>query len=204
MHKVKEYKLEGKLKGISDRQIQEHRDVLYKGYVDKLNMLEEEIKKAPTEGANATYATIREMKREEIYAANGAFLHEAYFGNLGGGGGQPGGKLADMIKQEWGSFDKWLADMKASAMAARGWAVMCWSFNDNKLHNYTMDFHDIGAVWNCVPLLVLDVYEHAYMIDYGVKRAAYLEAFFQNIDWNVVEKRLQTSLKLDEALGKAA
>lgn len=204
MHKIKEFKLEGKLKGISDRQIQEHRDVLYKGYVDKLNMIEEEIKKAPTEGANATYALIREMFKEKSFTTNAVFLHEWYFENLGGKGGAPGGRIAELIKERWGSFDNWMAQFKAVGMSGRGWAVLSWSMNDNTLHNYMMDMHDIGAIWNEIPLLILDVYEHAYMIDYGVKRAAYLDAFFQNIDWNVVEKRLQTSLKLDEALGRAA
>src|SRR5512135_3487573 len=108
MHKAKEFKLEGKLNGISDRQIQEHRDVLYKGYVDKLNMLEDEIKKAPTEGANATYATIRELFKEKSFTTNAVFLHEWYFANLGGKGGAPSGKLAEMIKERWGSFENWM------------------------------------------------------------------------------------------------
>jgi Fe-Mn family superoxide dismutase len=203
-HKMKEFKLEGKLKGISDNQIQQHRDTLYKGYVDKLNIIEDEIKKAAIEGANPTYSPIGELKRQEIFATNGVYLHELYFGNLGGGGGPAAGKVSDMIKAQWGSFEKWLADFRAAGMAARGWVVMAYSFNDNTLHNYSMDLHDKGAVWNSMPVLVLDVYEHAYMIDYGVKRAAYLDAFFQNLDWGVVNKRLDTTLKLEEIIKKAA
>ena len=95
-----------------------------------------------------------------------------------------------MIKQKWGGFEKWQADFKAAGMAARGWVVMGFSFNDMQFHNYSMDVHDKGMVCNLALLLVLDVYEHAYMIDYGVKRAAYLDAFFQNIDWDAVNKRL--------------
>ncbi len=76
-------------------------------------------------------------------------------------------------------------------MAARGWVVMAYSFNDMSIHNYSMDVHDKGSVCNTANLLVLDVYEHAYMIDYGVKRAAYLDAFFQNINWDVVNERVK-------------
>ena len=190
-HKAKEFKLEGKLKGISDNQLQQHRDTLYAGYVGKLNLIEEELAKAPTEGANPTYSTIGELKRQEIFATNGVFLHESYFGNLGGEGGEPTGKIGEMIKAQWGSVDKWAADFRAAGMAARGWVVLCFSFNDMKLHNYSCDTHHVGGVWNSAALLVLDVYEHAYMIDYGVKRAAYLDVFFQNIDWSVVNERIK-------------
>ena len=203
-HKVKEFKLEGRLKGISDSQLQQHRDTLYAGYVAKLNIIEDEIKKASTEGTNPTYSPLGELKRQEIFATNGVFLHEAYFGNLGGGGGPATGKVADMVAAQWGSFEKWLADFKAAGMAARGWVVMAYSFNDNSLHNYSMDVHDKGCVWSSIPLLVLDVYEHAYMIDYGVKRAAYLDAYFQNIDWGVVNKRLDTTMKIEAMISKAA
>ena len=191
MHQAKEFKLEGKLKGISDNQLQQHRDTLYAGYVAKLNLIEDEIKKASTEGTNPTYSPLGELKRQEIFATNGVFLHEAYFGNLGGSGGPATGKVAEMINAKWGSFDKWLADFKAAAMAARGWVIMAYSFNDMSIHNYSMDVHDKGSVCNTANLLVLDVYEHAYMIDYGVKRAAYLDAFFQNIDWDVVNERVK-------------
>ena len=191
MHQAKEFKLEGKLKGISDNQLQQHRDTLYAGYVAKLNLIEDEIKKASTEGTNPTYSPLGELKRQEIFATNGVFLHEAYFGNLGGSGGPATGKVAEMINAKWGSFDKWLADFKAAAMAARGWVIMAYSFNDMSIHNYSMDVHDKGSVCNTANLLVLDVYEHAYMIDYGVKRAAYLDAFFQNINWDVVNERVK-------------
>lgn len=190
MHQAKEFKLEGKLKGISDNQLQQHRDTLYAGYVAKLNLIEDEIKKASTEGTNPTYSPLGELKRQEIFATNGVFLHEAYFGNLGGSGGPATGKVAEMINAKWGSFDKWLADFKAAGMAARGWVIMAYSFNDMSIHNYSMDVHDKGMACNTALLLVLDVYEHAYMIDYGVKRAAYLDAFFQNIDWDVVNTRV--------------
>ena len=190
-HVTKEFKLEGKLKGISDNQLQQHRDTLYAGYVAKLNIIEAELAKAATEGANPTYSQIGELKRQEIFATNGIFLHEAYFGNLGGPGGPATGKIGEMIAAQWGSFDKWLADFKASGMAARGWVVLAFSFNDMKLHNYSMDVHDKGSVCNTAALLALDVYEHAYMIDYGVKRAAYLDAYVQNINWDVVNERVK-------------
>jgi superoxide dismutase, Fe-Mn family len=189
MRQVKEFKLEGKLKGISDSQLQQHRDVLYKGYVDKLNLIEKELETVSTEGANGTYSPYRELKKEEPFTANAIALHELYFGNLGGPGGPATGKAADIIDARYGSFDKFKTTFKAAGMSARGWVVLCWNFNDDSLHSYTMDMHDIGGVFGCAPLLVLDVYEHAYMVDYGVKRAPYLDAFFENINWDAVNKR---------------
>jgi len=191
MHQVKEFKLEGSLKGISDSQIQQHRDVLYKGYVDKLNAIEKELQAVSTEGANPTYSPYRELRKEEAFTANAIYLHEYYFGNLGGAGGPATGKAAELINAKWGSHEKWEAEFRAAGMSARGWAVLAWSNNDSAAHIYTMDMHDIGGVWNSVPLLVLDVYEHAYMVDYGVKRAAYLDVFFQNINWDAVSSRIK-------------
>jgi Fe-Mn family superoxide dismutase len=117
-------------------------------------------------------------------------LHELYFENLAKGGGSPGGKLADMIARDFGSIEKWTAEFKACGMAARGWVLLSYSYVDSKLHNYCLDSHNTNFPVRSTPLLVMDVYEHAYAIDYGVKRPPYIDAFMANINWPVVEARL--------------
>lgn len=201
-HVVKEFRLEGKLDGISDNQIQQHRDILYKGYVDRLNLIEEKLKSADRAGANPTYSEIGELKRQEIFATNGIYLHEAYFGNLGGKGTKPAGKIAELINRDFGSVEKWQEDFRAAGVAARGWVVLACNLEDGKLHSYSMDLHHVGAVWSSLPLLVLDVYEHAYLLDYGVKRPGYLDAFFKNIDWNVVNQRTERVLAVQQTYTK--
>ena len=186
-HTAKPYPLTG-LDGISDSQIEQHK-TLYEGYVKKLNEIEEKLKTADRAAANASYSEIRELKKEEVFTTNAILLHEAYFGNLGGKGGPPTGKIADLITRDFGSPEAWQADLRAAGISARGWVVLAYNWDDGKLHHYLMDMHDLGGVWTCSPLLVLDVYEHAYMIDYGVKRPAYLEAFFKNVNWQVVNER---------------
>lgn len=193
-HQVKTFDLKG-LKGLSDQQMEPHRDALYVGYVKKLNEIEKSQREADLTKANGTYAEFRELKVEEVFATNAVFLHEGFFANLEHGkGGQPHGSFADAIAKEWGSFDKWKAEFVACGKAARGWVVLAYSFNDHRLHNYVMERHDIGGVWACIPLLILDVYEHAYMIDYATDRAAYINAFFENLNWDIVAQRYEKAL----------
>ncbi|MBI3292381.1 MAG: superoxide dismutase [Elusimicrobia bacterium] len=196
-YEPKKYPLEGKCEGLSDNQIQQHRDILYVGYVNKLNEITTGLEKADRSKANATYSEFGELKREETFALNGTVLHEFYFENLGGKGSRPGKETTTLLNRDFGSYEKWLEDFKACGICARGWAVLCFNFYDNKLHNYVMDTHHFHVPFFVWPLLVLDVYEHAYTIDYGVKRAPYLETFFKNINWNVVEQRLVTARKLE-------
>lgn len=199
-HHVKTYDLK-ELKGLSDQQMEPHRDVLYTGYVKKLNEIEKAQREADLTKANGTYAEFRELKVEEPFATNAVFLHEGFFANLEHGkGGEPHGALLDAIKHEWGSYEKWRAEMVACGKAARGWVVLAYSFNDHRLHNYLMERHDVGGIWNAVPLLILDVYEHAYMIDYATDRAKYIDAFFANLNWDVVARRFEQAQRMSEAL----
>lgn len=87
-------------------------------------------------------------------------------------------------------FESWEAEFKGCGVAARGWVVLAYDPADGKLHNFSMDAHDVGAIWGAAPLLVMDTYEHAYIIDYGVKRPPYIETFMKNIDWDVVNRRV--------------
>lgn len=183
-HKVKPLKYAGKsLPGLSQRQLEEHHDVLYAGYVKKWNEIETKLESADLSEANATFSLIRELKLEETFATNAIRLHEGYFDNLGGAGGAAAGKILDLIKEDFGSFEKWAAEFSALGVSARGWVVLAFDWEDKRLHNYLCDVHNQGGVWNATPLLILDVYEHAYMIDYGTARKKYLETYMKSIDW---------------------
>ncbi|MBU2009688.1 MAG: superoxide dismutase [Chloroflexi bacterium] len=186
---AKELKPAKELTGISKKQIEQHHDVLYRGYVNKLNEIESKLTTAPPAEANATYSLIRELKREEVFATQAIRLHEGYFGNLGGDG-VPKGIVLDLIREDLGSCEKWEEEFRALGIAARGWVVLAFDWADKKLRNYLSDIHSDG-VWACSPLLILDVYEHAYFIDYGTGRKAYIEAFMKSINWDVVNQRVK-------------
>lgn len=188
-HTAKELKPTRELPGLSQRQIEEHHDVLYKGYVNKLNEIETKLESADPAEANATFSLIRELKREEVFATNAIRLHEGYFENLGGAG-TASGPIAELIAEDFGSYQKWEADFRALGIAARGWVVLAYDWNLRQLRNYLSDIHSDG-VWDASALLILDVYEHAYFLDYGTARRRYLDAFFQNLNWDVVNARVE-------------
>jgi Fe-Mn family superoxide dismutase len=200
-HQVKKFDLT--LEGISDKQISQHRDILYAGYVNKLNEIEERLKTADITKANQAFSDFRALKVEETFALNGVVLHELYFENLGVKSAKPTGKLSDLLAREFGSFDKWIENLKACGMAARGWVILGLCTYDGKLHNYCLDAHNDRVPVSVVPILVLDVYEHAYTIDFGVKRAPYLDAFVKNINWDAAAKRLDR-VNLDQIALEAA
>ncbi|MBI2917151.1 MAG: superoxide dismutase [Chloroflexi bacterium] len=187
---AKELKPGKSLEGLSDRQIAEHHDVLYKGYVNKLNEIEEKVPQANLADANATYSLLRELKREEVFATDAIRLHEGYFMALGGAGKGPTGKLLQLIQRDFGSFEQFQAQFLALGLCARGWVVLAYDWEDGKLHTYLSDIHSDG-VWNASPLLILDVYEHAYFIDYGTARKRYLESWFKNVNWDYVGSLLE-------------
>jgi superoxide dismutase, Fe-Mn family len=194
-----ELKINKDLEGLTLKMVQEHFK-LYQGYVKKSNEMQEKIETADKSEANGVFSFIGELKRQETFAVNGMKLHEVYFGQLMGDG-VPKGDIMKMIEEDFGSIDKWKEDMVATGLSARGWAILCFDFRDNRLHNYGSDAHNVGAVWGAIPLVVLDVYEHAYFMDYGVNRKDYLAAFFKNLDWDFVNK-IAASYGLAERHGK--
>ncbi len=179
------------LEGFSKEQLAQHHDVLYAGYIKKLGQIEQDIPKADLEAANGTYSELGELLRQQSFATNGVALHQWYFENLTKGGVAPSDDFNKVLVDSFGDMASVLERFKAAGLAARGWVVLAYSAFDGNLHLYSQDAHDKGAVWACVPLLIMDVYEHAYMIDYGVKRKDYIDAFFKNIDWSIVELRYQ-------------
>ncbi len=186
-YQVKPLPFTKELVGISKKTLDIHHGKLYTGYVNKSNEIEEKIKKADKASANATYSEIGELKRQQSFALNGVYLHEAYF-NVLGGDGKPTGTLVDRIKKDFGSYEEWEADLKAAGIAARGWVVMAYDVNAGRLNNYSCDIHSEGGIWGAVPIIVLDVYEHAYFIDFGSDRKSYIEAFVKNLNWEAASK----------------
>ncbi len=183
------------LEGISQKTIENHYGKLYQGYVKKWQEIQEKLKSVDLSSANATFSDLRELKLEQGFAADAVLLHEAYFDVLGGNG-KPAGKILEKIDEDFGSFDNWQSEFKALGLASRGWVVLAFDFNDGKLRNYIADAHNQGGIWGTSPILVLDVYEHAYFIDFGVKRADYLQTFLDNLDWAQVNRRIDDLKKL--------
>ncbi len=190
MVQPKSYKhLLGKLKGISDKQLEAHFG-LYEGYVKKLNEIEEKLAKQDKTLANYSFGEFSELKRREAVAFNGTYLHEMYFENLGADG-KPSAELLKALTTAFGSYETFVADLKASASSTPGWVVVTKNKRDGKLHTYIMYEHHIGLPVDQVIVLALDCWEHAFMIDYGTKKADYLNAFMENVNWTVVNERFR-------------
>jgi len=190
-YEAKDYgKLIG-MTGFSDTLLNNH-FTLYKGYVTNANKALDIMSAMLKEGKTATpeYA---ELKRRFGWEFNGMRLHEYYFENLGGKAlmGKDG-KLAGLIAANFGSYDAWLQDFKATAtMRGIGWTILYQDIIGGKLFNQWINEHDVGHPAGCQPLLILDVFEHAFLTDYGLKRADYIEAFLKNINWAAVEARIK-------------
>jgi superoxide dismutase, Fe-Mn family len=184
------------LAGISKKTLEIHHDKLYAGYVAKLNEVSAKLAamrdNAEALGAaNQSYSELRALRSGETFAANGVYLHEAYFSALGGPTPALGTRLGEAIIAKWGSIEKFMAMFSASGMAVRGWVVLAWDSHANELKIYGCDSHDQGGVWGSIPLIVLDVYEHAYFIDYGADRKKYIADFWANLDWAAVDAEFQ-------------
>ncbi|MCG8542277.1 MAG: Fe-Mn family superoxide dismutase [Clostridia bacterium] len=176
--------------GISMNQLTQHYK-LYEGYVKKINEIWNILaKKKDFKGSNPTFSTLRSLKLGESYALNGVKLHELYFENLGGNSTRPFGPILELIIRDYGSYSDFQNRFKGVGLSMRGWAVLAIDPIDNRLHIYGQDSHDKGLVWNAFPLLILDVYEHAYMIDFGIDRSKYIDVFMSNINFDIVNTRL--------------
>lgn len=179
------------MQGISKQTMEEHFK-LYEGYINKTNEIRQKLEGLTVDPAkaNQTYSEIRELKVELSFALGGVKNHELYFGHLGGHGGEPTGKLADLIRRDFGSFENWKTDLKASGIAARGWVWLAYDWADGHFYNYIGDAQNSYPIWDATPILGLDTYEHAYWIDYGSARAKYIDTFFNVVDWDQVARNL--------------
>ena len=189
VHEAKNFDhLLGKLKGISEAQLKAHFG-LYQGYVKKLNEIEEKLKTAEPSTGNYSFNEFSELKRREAVAFNGSYLHQLYFENLAAPGQTPAAPFMAAIESSFGSWGRWVAEMRGTAASTPGWVLTTFSHVDKALHNYVVYEHHIGLPAHQEIVLALDCWEHAYMIDYGTAKPKYLDAFLDNVDWKVVGGR---------------
>jgi len=186
------------LNGISARTQEEHYE-LYKGYVGKVNEIQKKLDAVDRTTANQIFSDLRSLRVDHSFAIGGMKNHEIFFGHLGGKGGTPSGRLKQQIERDFPSYDAWLADFKASGLAARGWVWLAYDHDLSMLNTVVGDAQNTFPVWNATPILALDVYEHAYWLDYGRARAKYIDAFFNNLDWSVVAASLERALAMQPA-----
>jgi len=177
--------------GFSETLLKNH-FTLYQGYVTNTNKLMDSLAAMLKEGKVGT-PEYSELKRRMGFEFNGMRLHEYYFSNLGGKGVlDKSGKLGRKLAEDFGSYEDWERDFKGTGtMRGIGWTILYQDNITGKLFNQWINEHETGHPAGCIPILVMDVFEHAFITDYGLKRADYIEAFFKNINWNVVEGQLK-------------
>ncbi|MEK6809257.1 MAG: Fe-Mn family superoxide dismutase [Nanoarchaeota archaeon] len=180
------------LKGFSDQLLQNHFK-LYQGYVANTNKLLDALTAMEKEGKTATpeYA---ELKRRFGWEFNGMRMHELYFGNMAKGGKalNKNFSLAKELTKIYGGLEDWEKNFKAvGAMRGIGWAVLVYDQKQKEFFNLWINEHDVGHLAGTVPLLIMDVFEHAFMLDYGLNRADYIKAFMEAVDWDAVQKRFE-------------
>ena len=192
MHTVKPLPFNpSKLRGLSEKLIVSHHENNYGGAVKNLNHTEEQLSRVTKDTPALLVAALKER---ELTFANSATLHELYFGNLGGDG-KASGPIEGAIAKACGSFGRWEELFRLTGMGlagGSGWAVLAWDFQRGEAWTYWSGNHTQACAFG-QPLLVLDMYEHAYAIDYGAAAAKYVDAFFQNIQWDEVNRRLESA-----------
>lgn len=179
-----------KIEGLSAKQLSDHNE-LYKGYVNKHNEIIKDLAAIDGSKSASSYSEFRCLKIGETFALNGTILHELYFENLAAHTTM-GSLTKTVLEKHFGSVEKYKADLFASAKAARGWAITGYCLFDGSLRNFVLDAHNETVPLLTIPLIVVDTYEHAYMIDYGINRAAYLDVIWKNINWDVIETRISS------------
>ena len=178
------------LDGISRETVEAHYK-LYQGYVNKRNEILGKLADVDLAAANQVYSDLRSLKVDLSFAIGGIKNHEIYFEHLGGTGGEPAGIFGTLVKRDFGSVADWRADLKATGMGGRGWAWTAYDWDEGRLFNYLGDAQNTFPIWNATPLVALDVYEHAYFLDFQTDRGSYIDAFFDNLDWGVVNGWIQ-------------
>ncbi|MBL7669697.1 MAG: hypothetical protein JNM39_04365 [Bdellovibrionaceae bacterium] len=182
-----------KLRGISEKLIQSHWENNYSGSVKTLNAVNKKLSAALADKDFPPVA-YNGLKREHLNRSGSVVFHELYFGNLGGDG-KPGGHIGNSIKASFVDFNSWETEFRRMALGlggGSGWVILGYNYHLKRLENYWAADHMHGAP-GVAPLLVMDMYEHSYQMDYGAAAAKYIDAFFQNIEWEVVSRRLDTA-----------
>jgi Fe-Mn family superoxide dismutase len=179
------------LKGLSEKLLVSHHDNNYAGAVKRLNAIQQQLGALPADAAPFQFGS---LKREELIAANSVALHELYFENLGGDG-RADGAAAAALKAEYGTLAAWEQDLRQTALAlagGSGWVVVAYDRGANALHNWWAWDHTHQLAGG-EPVLVLDMYEHAYHMDFGAAAKAYVDAFLANVRWDAVNHRLEAA-----------
>lgn len=176
------------LTGLSAKQIEVHLK-LYAGYVKNVNAITTKIDELKAD-SEANSLALSELKRRFGFEFNGMRLHELYFEALGGDG-QPAGALIEAITAQWGTFDAWLAEFKAlGAMRGIGWVLLTYDQTAKTFHNIWVSDHELGHLAGLPIILAMDMWEHAFMVDYvPAQKSDYVAAFFQNLNWQILDKR---------------
>jgi Fe-Mn family superoxide dismutase len=190
------------LNGLSERLIVSHYENNYGGAVRALNAIRDDLE--ALDFASAPGYLVRTLKREELSATGSVALHELYFGNLGGDG-KLIAPMAPALEEHFGTVDAWRREFVGSANAMRGgsgWVLLSYSRRDRRLHNQ-VGFDHTQAIVDAVPVLALDMYEHAYHIDFGANATAYVDAFMRNVDWAVVADRMREASGVASSAGVA-
>jgi Fe-Mn family superoxide dismutase len=179
------------MEGFSDTLLKNH-FTLYQGYVTNTNKVFDILDQMAKDGKSAA-PEFAELKRRLGWEFNGMRLHELYFENLGGKSGiDKTSKTAKRIVESYGSYEAWEKDFRATgAMRGVGWVVLYHDTDARRLINFWVNEHDVSHPAGCTPILIMDVFEHAFMLDYGLKRADYIESFFKNINWAAVDSRMK-------------
>lgn len=180
----------GSLQGLSDAQLSAHFK-LYEGYVKKINEIEEKLMTVDKSLANYSFGEYSELKRREATAFNGTYLHEMYFENMIGTPTEGSDGLKAALEKAFGSMENWEKDMRAAAASTPGWVLLTYNQVDRSLHHYIMFEHHMNYPVHQIPLMALDCWEHAFMIDYGIDKPSYLNAFVKNLNWDVVSERFK-------------
>lgn len=192
MYEAKDYSRLLGTAGFSDQLLNNH-FTLYQGYAKNTNTLLEKLDSL-LKADQASTPEYAELSRRLGWEFNGMRLHEYYFENLSKESVAPNASssLMQKIVAEFGSFENWEKDFRAvGAMRGIGWTVLYYDQIGERLLNMWINEHDVGHLAGCKPILIMDVFEHAFMIDYGLKRADYITAFFNAIDWKMVEQRFE-------------
>lgn len=190
------------MQGFSDELLEDHFD-LYRGYVKNTNELLQKLSRGNGKG-NGESMGQAELRRRLGWEWNGMRLHELYFENLGGAGEiAAAAELRSRIAKEFGAQAGWRKEFESiGAMRGVGWVILYYDPIGNRLLNFWIDEHDTAHPAGCAPLLVMDVWEHAFFTDYRTNKAEYIDAFLANVDWSAVEKRLNAALKIELAAAK--
>lgn len=173
----------------SEKQVSQHK-ILWQGYINARKEIAEKLQTVDRATAKSrSYSAYRSLKLAETYAYNGDILHRLYFENISNNSTVPGAATSKLITASFGTFEAFQTDFMACGQSARGWVMTAYSLDDHKLYNFLLEEHNQSVPIMTIPLLILDVYEHAYMIDFGIDRTTYLNLFWNHINWDIVEQR---------------